>query len=64
MADFMDIKMDRELFAALQRKNPWFTTAFLEGIAPLDRSEFKKNAALSDLEMHQIIFGMIFGSFG
>lgn len=64
MADFMDIKMDRELFAALQRKNPWFTTAFLKGISPLDQSKFKENATLSDLEMHQIIFGAIFGSFG
>lgn len=64
MEGFKNIKMDRQLFAVLQKKNPWFTTAFLEGIVPLDRSKFEKNAALSDLEMHQIIFGMIFGSFG
>ena len=64
MTDFKNIRMDRQLFAVFQQRNPWFTSTLFEGPSPFDISICKKNTRLSGLEMHQVLFGMIFGSFG
>lgn len=67
---FMDMPMNEEIFANMQKENPWFQVddgmfgAMFGGVSPLDLSNKKDGEELTPTEMSQLVFAKIFGSFG
>jgi hypothetical protein len=62
---FMGVPMNEQIFADMQKGNPWFQAGGLfRRQKPLDLSKKKDGEELTSVETAQLIFAKIFGSFG